>query len=242
MKAQTAGLLTTVAVGVIIVSGFIPIITTLNVSAFAYPETKTTSVPYTAVQTTQSPSVSTSTTLIAQQSVTTEVNNVYSISSTTLDCNNYVYEYSSMSQGTDVQVSFSASGNLYLYVFTSGQYAAFSVNGNTSPNVAEIDSQSSGSTSFHVSQNDLYYLVVLNKPGFLGCFGVAAVGLYSASGTSTYVTTVTYYVTQTNTKIYYVPVTTTVTFYSQSTYTTTLTSTTTLTCKVGWLQAIFGCH
>lgn len=214
MKGQTAGALSAVAVIAIIASGFIPAITTLNVNSFPYSTEVTTSASYTAVQT--------------LQSVTTQVSQPYSISSTTLQCNYYTDESAYLNTGTDVQVSFSASGNLYLYVFNSAQFDSFNSSGTTTPNEAEIDAQSSGSTSFIASSTDSYYLVLDNRPGTFGCLGVGSVGLYSASGSATYSYAYTY--------------TTTETLYSASSYSTTLTSTTTKTCTVGWLQALFGCH
>lgn len=243
MKNQTAAIISVVAVAVIIVSGFAPIITALNVKYIPQVVTKTTAIPYTAVQTTQSASISTYTTVLTEQSVTTETNQVFNMGAYTLSCGNWYYQSSYIGSGSDVQFSFSAANPIYVYVFNSAEYASFnSSQGNTSPNLAEIDSKASGSGSFHVSQSDNYYLVLYQKPGFFGCIGYANIGVYGASGTATFATTVNYYVTQTNTQVYYVPVTTTVTFYSQSSYATTVTSTTTKTCQVGWLQDILlGC-
>lgn len=243
MKNQTAAIISVVAVVAIVGSGFAPIITALNVKTTPHVVTETTSVPYSAVQTTQSASVSTSVAVMTEHSVTTETNQVYSLGSRTINCGNWYYQSATLSTGSDVQVSFSAANPVYAYVFNAAQYASFQTNqGNTSPNEAEVDNQANGAASFHVSQTDTYYLVFYVKPGIFGCIGYQPVGFYSASGTSTQAVTVPYYVTTTNTQVYYIPITTTVTFYSASTYVTTQTSTTTQTCKVGWLwDVLFGC-
>ena len=214
MKGQTAGAISAVVVLVIIASGFVPTLTTLNVNTSTYSTEITTSPSYTAVQT--------------LQSVTTQVSQPYSISSTTLQCNAYADGAAYLNAGTDVQVTFSASGNLYLYVFNSAQYSSYNSSGTTSPNEGEIDAQSSGTTSFIASSSDTYYLVLENRPGSFGCLGVGSVGLYSATGSATYSYAYTY--------------TTTETLFSVSSYSTILTSTTTKTCTLGWLQALFGCH
>jgi len=214
MKGRTAGAISVVVVVAIIASGFVPYVVALKITQTPYTTVETTSVPYTGVQT------------YTQQSVTTESNQVYSLGSYTISCGNWYYDSANLQTGSDVEISFSAANPVYVYVFNSVQYASFSSSqSNTSPNEAEVDNQASGTTSFHVSQSDTYYLVIYVKPGLFGCLGYQPVGFYSASGTATTITSVPY------------TVTTTQTFYSTSSFTTTLTSTSTKTCTVGWLQA-----
>ncbi len=238
MKGQTAAMISVVAVVAIIVSGFVPYVVALKVDKTPYTTIETTSIPYSAVQTNTQPVASTYTSVITQSSVSTETIQVFGLGSQTIDCGNWYYQAASLNSGSDVVISFSAANSVYVYVFNSAQYALFkSSQSNTSPNEAEVDNQASGTTSFHVSQTDTYYLVIYVKPGLFGCLGYQPVGFYSASGTATSIVTVPYYVTTTITQVSYNTVTTTVTFYSASSYTTVLTSTTTKTCTLGWLQA-----
>ena len=243
MKNKTAGMISIAAFVVIVVSGFVPAITALNVQENPYVATETATSTYSAVQSTSTPSVTYTTTVMQEQSITTEVSQPFAIGPQSLDCNYYVDSSAYLNAGTDVSVSYSASANLYMYVFDSAEFSAYtSSSSTTSPNVAEIDNQATGSTSFVISQSDTYYFVLWYKPQFFGCINAQPIGITSTSSSSSYVTTVNYLVTQTNTQVYYVQVTTTATFTSTSPYTTTLTSTATKTCSVGWLQDILlGC-
>jgi len=195
-----------------VVSGFIPYVVALKVTTTPYATVETTSVPYEGVQT------------LTQQSLTTESNQVYSISSYTINCSNYVYQYASLNSGENVQVTFTASDTVDAYLLSSEAYSSY--NGGTTNNYdSALIGQSSGTFGFNVAVSDTYYLVIYNPHTGLFCIGGEKVAIYSAVGTASFQTTVNYQVT------------TTETLYSVSTYTTTLTSTTTKTCTVGWLQA-----
>jgi len=222
---------------VIIVSGFIPYIVALKVVKTPLTTEEITSIPYSAVQTSTEPIVQTSVSIMTEQSVTTKTSQPFYISPQSVNCNNYAYSSAYLNSGTDTSVTYGASANLYMYVFDSAQYSAFSSSGTASPNEAEIDSQASGSTSFHISQSDMYYFVLFYKPQFFGCINAQPIGITSTSSSASYQTTVNYYVTTTNTQVSYSTVTTTATFYSASSYSTVLTNTSTKTCTVGWLQA-----
>lgn len=173
----------------------------------------TTSIPYTSE---------------VVQSVTTVISQAYNISSATLLCNHYVDESTYLDAGTIVEVSFGASGNLYLYFFNITQFYSFNSTGSIVPNVAEIDAQSNGMIGFSIPTSTVYYLVLMNRPGTSGCLAVGSVVLRGAYGTAGNLYPYTY--------------TRTVTYYSNSSYPITLTTTITKSCRYGWLQAIFGCH
>jgi hypothetical protein len=217
MRTQTAGAISIVIVAAIIGSGFIPVITTLNVNTTPYATVETTSVPYTGVQ------------VLTQQSITTLSKQVYSLNSYTLNCSNSVYEYAYLDTGDNVQVTFSASDTVDAYLMSSSQYISYS-GGAASNYEAALTGLSGGTFGLNVAVSDTYYLVIYNLHTGLFCLGGEKVAIYSAVGTASHPTTVSYQVT------------TTETLYSASAYTTTLTSTVTKTCSVGWLQALFGCH
>jgi hypothetical protein len=227
-----------VVVVFIIASGFVPYVVALKVSRTPYTTTETTSIAYSAVQTKTQPVASTYTVVSTEQSITTETSQPFYIGPQSLNCNYYSDSSTYLNAGTDVSVSYAASANLYMYVFDSAEFSAYSGSSSTtSPNVAEIDNQASGSTSFVISQSDTYYLVLWYKPQFFGCINAQAIGITSTSSSASYQTTVNYYVTQTSTAVSYTTTITTATFYSASSHTTVLTSNSTKTCTVGWLQA-----
>jgi hypothetical protein len=212
LKGQTAGIISTVIVVVIIVSGFIPYVVALKVVTTPYGATETTSIPYVGVQT------------MTEQSPTTGTSQVYSINQYTINCSNYVWESAMLSSQWNVQVTFSASDTVDAYLLNSQQYSNYH-GGTTSDYESALTGQSSGTFGLNVAVSDTYYLVIYNLHTGLFCVGGEKVAIYSATGTATYEATA------------YYPVTTTETLYSVSSFTTTLTSTSTKTCTVGWLQA-----
>lgn len=191
-------------------------------------------VPVAVVRTIETTFLASSITQVPVSQSTTATASIWNENDISLKPNYYDYYAVPLSVGTDVEVSWEASGTLNVYVFTSAQYSTYSSSsgGTTSPNVASASAASS-SLTFHISGTDTYYLVLENpNNGFFG-LGSSNVG-YTTSGSETYPTTTTTYITQTVT-------------YTTSTptaVTSTSTSTTTKTCSYdfwSWLSGSRSC-
>ncbi len=240
MKGQTAGILASVLVLAIIVSGFIPYIVALRVVETPYSTTRTSTISFVGPHVSQVASLTASTTVRTEQSITTTSRQVYQIAPRSINCSNWIYQSASFGQGYNVQVAISTSDVVDAYIFNSLQYLAYH-GGTTDNNQASLAGQKNGTFGFNVAVPGTYYLVIYNPHSLFVCTGGTNVAVYSAVGTATYQQAVTYYVTETNTGVTYSTTTETITLYSNSQYTTTLTSTTTKTCTLGWIQAIIGC-
>lgn len=205
----------------------------------------TTEIPYLLVHTQTVTYTTSSTTSVPITQQQTTSSQVWSVSQTTLGCNKYVVQGASLSTGWDVQVSWSASDTVDVYVFDSTQYSAYASSGTTSPNIAsQSGAPASGKLGFHVSFSDTYYLVFHNlHNGFL-CIGAENLAIYSGTGTATYQIPVTTYVTQvvTYTTSSQTLVTQTLTSTSVSTayIPQTFTSTTTHTCSYDFWTWLIG--
>jgi hypothetical protein len=244
LERRTLGILSVLAILVIVGSGFIPFLTVGTPVALAYPLLTKTSVPHRSIEIVQTTSVSKSFSVTTARSVATIENEIYNVSSILIACNHWVQQAISISAGSDAKVLFSASGILNLYVFDRAQYSAYvSSNGlTTSPNVAQITQSSNGTAEFVAPATDSYYLVIKNPPGPTGCQEGSSVGLYSAQGYVVTEHTTEYFVTSTSAVSFTSNMTMTTTQYSVSSYTTTVESEGIRTCVLGWLQALlFGC-
>ena len=241
MKQLTLIVVSTAAIAAIIASGFIPLVSSSNGVTLSYPAVVKTSIAHSGFETEETITNSTSTSVTTGHSVTTIRNSIYNLSSVFLDCGHWVDQVIGLINGSKVQVSFSASGNLDVFIFTKAQYGSYvASNGNTtSPNVVHMIQQANGSMGFTVPSNGNYYLVVKN-PGQSGCSGSGgSIGLYTAEGDVVSEQTTEYFVTSTSVTPLNVNVTITTTQYSTSSFTTTFRTITTETCVLGWLQAMF---
>jgi len=220
---QAAGVASGVVVAVIIGAGFLVYV----------PVTSTAAVPYLFLSTSTVVYTTTSTTLVPVVQQTTATAPVFGIPQTTLQANYYTSSSAQLSTGTDVGVSWSSDDTVDVYIFSSSQFRLYEQSGTTSPNIASQTALSSGTIGFHVSFSDTYTLVLHNPhTGFFG-LGAHNIGV-AASGTETYPTTTTTYITQI------------VTYTTSSTtpVTLTLTSTTTKTCSFqfwNWLVGSKSC-
>jgi hypothetical protein len=148
--------------------------------------------------------------------------------------------------GTDVQISWKASENVNIYIFSSTDFDTYAAsNGVTTNHTVATDSGAVGTLAFHISGTDNYYLVIENPN--IGVLGVGAANVgYTTTGTETYPTitttnlesTVTYatstltVVTSTSTAIY--------TTSTPTVVTSTTTSTTTSTCSHYFWKSLAG--
>jgi hypothetical protein len=243
LKKRALGILAAAAV-VVVASGFVPLFAESSAVPFSHPAVVETSTPYHAVETVQSVSFSTSTSVTTGHTVTTVEVQVMNLSSIFLDCDHWLFQETSLVVGNSVNATYSASGALDMFVFTKAQYSTYvSSGGNTtSPNAGEILQQPSGTIDFSPAVTGNYYFVFKNPPVQGGCQGVSSVGLYRARAYYNIQQTAQYFVTSTAIIASNVTVTRTATQYSVTSYTTVSESTGTQTCSLGWLQAIFfGC-
>jgi hypothetical protein len=148
--------------------------------------------------------------------------------------------------GTDVQISWQASENVNIYIFSSTDFDTYAASKGvtTNPNVA-MDSGAGGTLAFYVSGTDTYYLVIENPN--TGALGLGPLDLgYTTTGTETYPTMTTTYLT--STAFYPTSTLTVVTSTSTASYTTstptvvtlTTTSTTTSTCSHYFWKSLAG--
>lgn len=208
-----------VVVIVIIIAGFV-----VNV-----PVTTVAAVPVVVVTTSTTTYTTSSNTAVPVTQQTTATAPVFVIGQTTLQPNYYQDSSAQLSTGTDVGVSYSSDDTVDVYVFSSSQFTQYQTSGTTDPNVASQTGLTSGTLGFHVSFSDTYYLVLHNPHnGFLG-IGGHNIGV-SASGTETFPTTSTTYITQT----------VTYTTSSQFPVTQTLTTSTTKSCSYLFWSWLFG--
>jgi len=249
-KTKSSSLPAIVAVVVvlaIVVGGFIPFLTVVRYVPNAYATTSNIVSPYSAVETTQIAYTQTSTSVQTQQAVSTQIASVWNIAPLTLqgtDCSTQtccVSQRASLNVGEDVQVSFSASSTVDVYVLNSAEYAGYSCSALSAGYIVSGNGQASDTFSFPVSATDSYYLVVFNPHGGFFGLGATPVGLLSATGTGTQQVTVTSYNTITNTNVAFSTTTTTVTLYSTSTTTFSATSTQTSTQTVGIFCKYLNC-
>jgi len=120
-----------------------------------------------------------------------------STSDRTIEGGYYIYWDAFIPLGRDIEFSVSASDTVFLYIFTSFQYANYIETGSKTPNEKESLEISSGKIGYHVSSTGTYYFCVYNPhSGFLG-IGAKSVGIYSSSVESFWQEEVTKYRTET---------------------------------------------
>jgi len=241
---------------VIIVAGFVvsvPISAIVNVPyksvSTGYSPTTSTSVEqYLVGVSITMPYVTSSTAVVAVTQTNSTSSSAFGISQVTLGCNEYAHASTTLTVGEDVQISWSASDTVDVYVFTSTEYQSYVNSGTTSPNVwGENSAPASGSLGFHVSGSGRYYLMMHNPHNGVNCFAAVNLAIYSATGLIHQAPSVSY-ITQTATYITSSPtvitqtVTMTVTGVSLSTkyITFTLTSASTTSCAPYFWNWLFG--
>jgi hypothetical protein len=240
----------------IIIAGFVvsvPISALVNVPyksvSTGYSPTTSTSVGQFLVSASITvPYVTRSTTVVAVTQTHSTSSSAFGISPVTLGCNEYAHSSTTLTVGEDVQISWSASDTIDVYVFISTEYQSYVNSGTTSPNVwGESSAPASGSLSFHVSGSDTYYLMMHNPHNGVNCFAAENLAIYSATGlvypapSVSYITQTVTYITSGQTVITQT-VTTTVTSVSTSTkyITFTLTSASPTSCASYFWNWLFG--
>jgi len=217
-----AGIVVGVIVIVVLAAGFLVYI----------PATSASYLPIAVVSTTESTFVTSSITLVTVTQASTATKPTFDGNNTQLRPGIYDAYSASLTVGTDVQVSYSASESANVYVFNSAEFSAYKSGGTTSPNIA-TDTTSSGTLDFHISGTDTYWLVIYNPHS--GPFGIGSSNVgYTASGSETYPTSDTTSLTQTVTYTTSTPIVTT----------STSTSTTTVSCShnlFSWLSGSKTC-
>lgn len=251
--SKVAGIVVGLIVVIILAAGFVVYLPATSVGYVPVTLTNTSESTFQAtslvaiVNTEQTTFQTSSTTVVGISQATTATQPVWDESDISLQPNNYDYYGASLAVGTDVQISWSASIAVDVYIFNSAEFASYQASETTNPNIAS-DTAQTGSLDFHISGSDTYYLVVHDPNGFLG-LGAANAG-YTTTGSETYPTTTTTYITQTTTYLTSTPTVVTSTstaFYTTSTPTTLLstsTSTTTSTCSHylwSWLGGAKSC-
>jgi len=145
--------------------------------------------------------------VVFQPTLTTIPNVYVNIPVIIVTPNQYVYQDVALTAGMDVQVWWIANNTLDAYVFNSSENAAYAESNatTTSPNIASSPASQSGSLSFHVSVNDVYFLAFFNPHN--GSLGLSphSVGLLNATGMATLQVTTTTLVTQTTSTVVLVP-------------------------------------
>lgn len=143
-----------------------------------------------------------------------------------------------------INVTWSASNTVDVYVFNSTQYSNWVSYGAVSSNIAkETNAPMSGSLSFSVADSDTYYLVLRNPLG-LFCEGSSNLIIDSATGTATYLAQSVSKVVQTSTYSSTSPTvttqTSTTTIVSSTVILSTSTTTTTKSCTPDLWSSLFG--
>jgi hypothetical protein len=107
----------------------------------------------------------------------------------------YYVSYSAyFGAGTDVKISWRASGTANVYVFSWAEYVAYTSSGTTSPSVAS-DAAASGTIEFGSAVAGAYYLVIENPNN--GLYGAGSSNIVcSTSGSETFLMTAVTYIAQ----------------------------------------------
>jgi hypothetical protein len=146
--------------------------------------------------------------VIFQPTLTTIPNIYISSPMIIITPNQYVYQDVRLAAGMDVQVWWIGNNTLDAYVLNSSENAAYAESNATmtSPNIASSHATSqSGSLSFHVSVDDVYFLAFFNPHNGSRGLGSHTVGLFNATGMATFKVTTTTLVTQTTSTVVFVP-------------------------------------
>lgn len=253
----TAGIASVVIVLVIIVAGFVvsvPITAGVNVpyksiSTGYSPITSSAVEPFLVSVTITVPYATSSTGVVAVTQMHTTSSPAFGISQVTLGCNEYAHSQMTLTAGQDVQISWSASDTVDVYVFTSTEYQGYVSSGTTSPNVWGQDvAPASGSLSFHVLGSGTYYLMMHNPHNGVSCFAAESLAIYSASGLAysqapsvSYVTQTVPYIASTQTVITQTLSVTMVRVSTSAEYVTfALTSASTTSCASNFWNWLFG--
>jgi len=212
-NSQVAGIGGSVAILIVIASGFIP----------AVSVTSATPVSSAYTQVVYNTSVST----VTGQSNSTQTTQVYNVSSYPISTGGCFHQAAQLSVGMNVSVTWNAVDTVDVYVFTSSQYSSYSCGSSPAASVANQLDTASGILEIRVSASDTYHVVVHNGHTGVGVMG-GTVELNRLSGIVSSTQTVTYssYVTYTQT----------------ATATLTTTTTSTSTGEIGFWQWLFGQH
>ena len=218
--------------------------------------TATTISPYLVGVPTAVEYAATSVSTVSSISQVTTTAEVLVVSHTSLYCNQSVYSRSLLAAGSEVEVTFNATGKVNVYGFDSSQFDSY-LGGvreeeKLGPSTANLNGEASGKLDFSVPSEDSYFLFVLNAPLGGSCEGIVPVGVDFATGSAVYQVPVTSYstevVTYTATSEYVTVLATSTTVTSEGTTTeliqNTLTSTSTTTCAPSfwaWLLGPKGC-
>ena len=189
----------------------------------------TSAEPYLVLVPTASPYETSSTyvaTIANQETTTTQI---WGISQVALTCNTDKVTSAYLAAGSSVQLSWSASDTIDVFVFNSTEYSHYVHSGSTTPDIAgENSAPMSGTLSIGVSSSDTYYLVMHDSHGLVS--GVCQTGgnmaIYSTSASATIAVPVPTYHTETTTYL------TSSTSVETQTFTTTITSVSTSTTYV----------
>ena len=254
-RGRNAGIASFAIVLVIILAGFVVSVPITSKAQVLIPFTSTSysfstvRVPVSQTNTVTYMTSSISTETITQQVTTTS--RVWDVGSTTLNCSNtqtsveWTFAESTLSAGMDVNVSWSASNTVDVYVFNSTQYGNWVSSGVASSNIAgENNAPTNASLSFQVQVSGTYYLVLRNPHLGLFCEGSSNLGIYSAVGTATYLALTVSNVVQTNTYTTSSKAVTTqtltTTIVSSTVISGTNTTTTTESCSSAFWSSLFG--
>jgi len=248
-----------IVLALVVLGGFVLTVPVANTTAIPYQSlsamyatiVSTSAGPYLVLVPTASPYETSSTYVATIMSQVTTTSRIWSISQTALTCNTYKFASAYLPSGSSVQLSWSASDTVDVYVFNSTEYMRYVLSGATTPNVAgENGASMSGTMNIILFGSDTYYLVMHDSHGLVSgiCQTGGSMAVYSTSATATYAVPVPTYSTETtayvtsSTSIETRTFTTTVTSVSTSTtYTTyTLTSTSTTMCESPFWRWLLG--
>jgi len=194
-SGRNAGIVSALVIAVIIIVGFfvnLPVATahlvgqtdtstSYSTAVISYPAVYTQTVIYTTSSTREG--------LFTVE--TTDATPVWDESDVSLYPLYYVSYSAYFGVGTDVRISWRASGTVNVYVFNWAEYVAYTSSGSTSQNIAS-DAAAGGTIEFGSSVSGAYYLVIENPNN--GLYGAGSSNIVcSTSGSETFLmTTVTY--------------------------------------------------
>ena len=255
-RGRNAGFATLVILLVITLAGFA---ISVPVSSKAQILSPYTSTSYTSVTILVS-SVHTDTITYTSSSAVTETttqevsttSQVWNIAPTILNCSNtnsgveWTYQKEGLDDGMNVNVSWSASNTVDVYVFNSSQFTNWNSSGIATSHVAgEKNAPSIGSLNFQVLVEDTYYFVLHNPHlGALSfCEGSTDLEINSATGIAAYLTQTTSEITRVHTYVSSGQTVTTQTITATTLSPTgvygTITETTTKSCSQAFWSSLF---
>jgi len=175
---------------------------------------------------------------------------VWNLTPVTLNCSNtnsnveWTYQREALADGMNVNVSWSASNTVDVYVFNSSQFTNWNSSGiATSHFAGQKNAPSKGSLSFQVLVDDSYYLVLHNPHLGLFCEGSTDLGINSATGIATYQTQTISEITRVHTYVSsgqtVTTQTLTTTIFSPTAVSGTITETTTKSCSQAFWNSLF---